>query len=48
MYGKDYFRGDIVQVSNEYGIDARSRISEVIHSESTEGVDVYPTFELLE
>lgn len=48
VYGKDYFRGDIVQVSNEYGIDARSRISEVIHSESTEGVDVYPTFELLE
>ena len=48
IYGQDYFRGDIVQVTNEYGIDARSRISEVIHSESVEGIDVYPTFELLE
>jgi hypothetical protein len=43
-YGEDFFMGDIVQVANEYGIESRSMIIEVVRSQSTSGVDVYPTF----
>lgn len=43
-YGEDFFTGDIVQIANEYGHEARSRVLEVIISEDTEGISVYPTF----
>lgn len=40
----DYSIGDIVQIINEYGMEARSRITEVIRSESSSGFEIYPTF----
>lgn len=44
IYGKDFYMGDIVQIANEYGLESRSRISELIRSQNTEGYNVYPTF----
>lgn len=46
--GVDYFIGDIVQLANEYGHTARSRITEIIRSESDSGYSVYPTFTSIE
>lgn len=46
--GKDYFLGDIVQVRNEYGIEASPRILEIIESDGKEGHSVIPTFSTLE
>lgn len=46
-YGIDYFIGDIVQIENEYGIKASVRITEIIRSESTAEVTLYPTFEVI-
>lgn len=44
-FNKDYFLGDIVAVSNEYGIRANSRIIEVIECEDENGRVLLPTFE---
>lgn len=44
-YGRDYLLGDIVQVVNEYGIEATPRITEVIESEDENGHSIIPTFE---
>ena len=46
-YGEDFFIGDIVQIANEYGHEARARILELITSEDTGGITVYPTFKTL-
>ena len=43
-YGEDFFMGDIVQIVNEYGIEAKSRVVEFIRSQSGSGIDMYPTF----
>lgn len=45
---EDYFLGDIVQVVNEYGIEASPRILEIIESDSDEGNSIIPTFSTLE
>jgi len=44
VYGKDFFIGDVVQIKNEYGMEAKSRVSELILSQEAEGEAVYPTF----
>lgn len=44
VYGRDYFIGDIVQIVNEYEIESRVRISEVVRSQSITGIDIHPTF----
>lgn len=44
IYGEDFFMGDIVQISNEYGIEAKVRVVELIRSQSITGIDTYPTF----
>lgn len=44
VYGRDFFMGDTVQISNEYGISGKARIMEWIRSESDIGLNVYPTF----
>ena len=44
VYGRDFFMGDTVQISNEYGISGKARIMEWIRSESDTGLNVYPTF----
>ena len=44
IYGQDFFMGDVVQISNEYGINGNARVIEWVRSESETGVEVYPTF----
>ena len=40
--------GDIVQLVSEYGIEGKARVAELIRSQSTDGIDVYPTFTMIE
>lgn len=48
QYGVDYFNGDIVQVQNQYGIERKMRIVEVIRTQSEVGYIVYPTFVIID
>lgn len=41
---EDYFLGDLVQIVNENGISAVSRIIEIIYSEDANGYSLIPTF----
>lgn len=43
-YGEHFFLGDIVQIVNEYEIESKVLVAELIHSQNMEGVDIYPTF----
>lgn len=44
-YGTDFFVGDIVQVSDEYGHDTRARVLELVMSDNEDGSSTaYPTF----
>jgi hypothetical protein len=43
-YGEDFFLGDLVQVVNEYGIEAKTRVIEMIYSQDLSGLKEYPTF----
>ena len=47
-FGEDYFLGDIVQITNEYGIGMQARITEVIESEDDQGKSAIPTFSKVE
>lgn len=47
VYGKDFFKGDIVQIVNEYGMESKVRVSEVVRVQDTNGYKVYPTFEVV-
>lgn len=47
-FGRDYFMGDIIQFENEYGIKACVRVTELIHSRDLEGLNIYPTFSIIE
>lgn len=47
VYGKDFFKGDIVQVVNEYGMESKVRVSEFIRTQDTDGYKTYPTFEVV-
>ena len=44
VYGSDFFIGDIVQIQNEYGMESRVRMSELIQSQDNNGEAVTPTF----
>lgn len=43
-YREDFFDGDIIQIENEYGHEAKARIIEMTTSENEQGTSVYPTF----
>jgi len=43
-YGTDFNMGDILQVSNEYGLETKVRVLEYVRSQSEDGFNVYPTF----
>lgn len=43
--GKDFFMGDIIHIENEYGKSSKARIVEMITSDSTSGLEFYPSFE---
>lgn len=47
-YNEDFFIGDIVQIANEYGIEAKTRVVEVSISQDIHGIDIHPTFETVE
>lgn len=47
-YGVDFFMGDIIQISNEYGIQGAARVVEFIHNEDATGKQTYPTFEAIQ
>lgn len=47
-YKEDYGLGDIVQVRNDYGVEASARITEVIETWDENGYSVIPTFEYSE
>lgn len=48
-YGEDFFMGDIVQTRNEYGLESKSRVVEVVHSQNIrDGISIYPTFKIVE
>lgn len=43
-YGEDYYLGDIVEVVNDYGMEATTRVIEVTESEDDSGINTIPTF----
>lgn len=47
VYGVDFFIGDVVQVRNQYGKEASSRITEVVRSHDIGGYTLSPTFTTL-
>lgn len=47
-YGEHYFMGDITQLENEYGMESKVRVTEFIRSVDKDGIDAYPTFEVIE
>lgn len=48
IYGEDYFLGDIVQLRNEYGIERKVRVTEMVHSADNSGETVIPGFTIIE
>lgn len=44
VYGVDFKMGDIVQIVNEYGKEATSRVVEMMRSLDTDGLHAIPTF----
>lgn len=47
-YEVDYFKGDIVQIVNEFGMEFTCRITEVIRSVDDTGYHIYPSFEIIQ
>lgn len=47
IYGRDFYLGDTVQIVNEYGMKAASRISEIVFSYDESGKIVTPTFTVI-
>lgn len=47
-YNEDFFMGDVVQIVSDYGIESRARVTEIIHSQSQEGIEVYPTLTVID
>lgn len=47
-YGKHFFMGDYCELENQYGKESRVKVVEYIHSESTSGIEEYPTFRVIE
>ncbi len=48
VYNTDFFMGDIIQISNEYGIEGSARVVEFVRSEDANGFKQYPTFEAIQ
>lgn len=44
-YNVDFFKGDIIQMENEFGIESTSRVVEFIRSDTPTGRSAYPTLE---
>lgn len=48
VFGKDFFMGDVIQMANEYGIEGNARVIEWVISISSNGYEVYPTFDAVQ
>lgn len=48
IYGLDFLKGDIVQIVNEYGMESKVRVSEIVRAQDTTGYSTYPTFTVVE
>lgn len=48
IYGQDFTMGDIVQIVNEYGMESKAKVTEMIRSQSGNSYDAYPSFEILD
>ena len=48
VYREDYFIGDIVQIVDQYGQEARAYISEYVMSHDDSGSSAYPTFKIIQ
>lgn len=48
IYGRDFFKGDIVQFVSEYNMEAKVRIIEIIRAQDVTGYRTYPTFDVIE
>lgn len=48
IYGREFFKGDIVQIVNEFGMESKVRVSEVVRVHDTSGYSMYPTFQVIE
>lgn len=46
-YGEDFFLGDIVQIVNEFDIEASTQIVEIVHSFNDAGNNIVPTFRVV-
>ena len=44
VYRKDFDLGDVVQIVNAYGMEASTRVSEIVISHDTTGKTIVPTF----
>jgi hypothetical protein len=47
VYETDFFIGDVVQIINEFDIEASTRIVEIIFSNNNSGNNVVPTFKVI-
>lgn len=47
VYGTDFFKGDVVQIVNEYDMESKVRVSEVVRVQDTNGYSMYPTFQVV-
>lgn len=48
VFGNDFYLGDIVQIKNEFNIESKARVTEMIHSRNASEFSDYPTFEVVE
>lgn len=44
IFGRDFFLGDTIQIENEYKLEAKSLVSEIIISQDENGLTMVPTF----
>ena len=47
IYGRDFFIGDVVQIRDQFGKEAASRVTEVMRSHDVNGETLTPTFTTL-
>lgn len=48
IYNRDFFLGDVCQIANEYGMESPARVTEFTWSQSSSGLENYPTFTALD
>lgn len=47
-YREDFFLGDIVQLASDFNIEGKARITEIIKSQNLSGMEIHPTFKIIE